>query len=189
MEHKDVRAVLFSKSPYSPSRPFSSTRDANESNDEFDKRCWREHVHTAPDGKTVVIPCMAFKKALEDAASYKGEKVQGKGGARYGKHFAAGVMMSGDVVLPLKVDDVQHKSFYCHADGKRTCGTRVWRRFPDIPTWEGEIMFTIIDPIITKDVFVKTLEAAGLFIGIGRFRPQNKGFYGRFGIKELHWPK
>lgn len=188
MDHKDVSVTLFSKSPYSPSAPLRSTRGPNESADEFDQRCWREHMHTTGDNKNVVIPCMAFKKALEDAASYKGEKVQGKGGARYGKHFGAGVMMSGDVVLPIRPETVEHKMFYCHADGKRTCGTRVWRRFPDIPSWEGEIVFTIIDPIITKAVFEKTLEAAGLFIGVGRFRPQNKGFYGRFGFKDLVWP-
>ena len=32
---------------------------------------------------------------------------------------------------------------------------------------------------------LRELEAAGQFIGIGRFRPQNGGFYGRFRISKL----
>ena len=39
---------------------------------------------------------------------------------------------------------------------------------------------------ITLSVFRKHLEEAGKFIGIGRFRPRNNGFYGRFEVKEIH---
>jgi hypothetical protein len=36
-------------------------------------------------------------------------------------------------------------------------------------------------------VFLRTLEAAGRFIGIGRFRPRNNGRYGRFAVENLRW--
>jgi len=44
------------------------------------------------------------------------------------------------------------------------------------------VTFYILDEIITKEVFERTLTMAGQFIGIGRFRPQNNGFYGRFEV-------
>jgi hypothetical protein len=31
------------------------------------------------------------------------------------------------------------------------------------------------------------LEEAGKFIGLGRFRPQNGGFYGRFAVAKVVW--
>jgi hypothetical protein len=43
------------------------------------------------------------------------------------------------------------------------------------------------DDMLTKDVFRYHLEQAGTFIGIGRFRPRNNGFYGRFRLAEMEW--
>jgi hypothetical protein len=45
----------------------------------------------------------------------------------------------------------------------------------------------ILDPIITEDVFREMVEIAGMFIGIGRFRPEKGGTNGRFRIKSLVW--
>ena len=47
--------------------------------------------------------------------------------------------------------------------------------------------YLILDDILNEEVFLKVLQAAGQFIGIGRFRPQNKGYYGRFEVKSLEW--
>jgi len=59
---------------------------------------------------------------------------------------------------------------------------------PDWPNqWGGEVEFCILDDIIDKDVFQTHLEDAGQFIGIGRFRPRNNGFYGRFAVEGIKW--
>ena len=47
--------------------------------------------------------------------------------------------------------------------------------------------FYILDDTITEDVFKEHLEEAGKFIGIGRFRPRNNGFYGRFAVDKIEW--
>jgi hypothetical protein len=44
-----------------------------------------------------------------------------------------------------------------------------------------------LDETITEEVFKLHLEESGKFIGIGRFRPQNNGFYGRFKVNEIVW--
>lgn len=47
--------------------------------------------------------------------------------------------------------------------------------------------FLILDEIITEEVFREHLADAGSFIGIGRFRPRNNGFYGRFLVESVDW--
>ena len=47
--------------------------------------------------------------------------------------------------------------------------------------------FYILDETVTEDVFKNILEQAGAFIGIGRFRPRNNGFYGRFKVEKVVW--
>ena len=41
--------------------------------------------------------------------------------------------------------------------------------------------------MITEEVFRYHLEQAGTFIGIGRFRPRNNGYYGRFKLDSMEW--
>ncbi len=55
------------------------------------------------------------------------------------------------------------------------------------PEWKGEVTFHILDETVTEEVFKLHLEEGGKFIGIGRFRPQNNGFYGRFKVNEMVW--
>jgi hypothetical protein len=75
-----------------------------------------------------------------------------------------------------------------NADGVRGSGKRVPRRFPSIPAgWTTTFDVYILDPIITEQIFTEMLELAGMFIGIGQFRPQNGGTNGRFKIEKVNW--
>ena len=65
--------------------------------------------------------------------------------------------------------------------------TRCQKCFPKITKWSGEITFYILDETITQDVFEEHLAEAGNFIGIGRFRPRNNGYYGRFKVDKVDW--
>jgi hypothetical protein len=56
-----------------------------------------------------------------------------------------------------------------------------------IHEWGGNVEFLIIDETITNDVFTSVIKQAGAFIGIGRFRPRNNGFYGRFTVEKIDW--
>jgi hypothetical protein len=49
------------------------------------------------------------------------------------------------------------------------------------------VTFHILDDVISPDVFEQHLKDAGNFIGIGRFRPRNNGYYGRFSVKSIKW--
>jgi len=58
---------------------------------------------------------------------------------------------------------------------------------PVIQSWEGLVTYYVADETITLDVFRKVLEESGKFIGIGTFRPQNGGFFGRYSVEDIDW--
>ena len=58
---------------------------------------------------------------------------------------------------------------------------------PLIPKWEGSVEFLVFDDVVTEEVFTEHLNDAGSYIGIGRFRPRNNGFYGRFIVESIDW--
>jgi hypothetical protein len=192
---KTATVKLTSASPYSQSRLFTKHEVKpleKESASDYDIRNWRHHQHSDKDGN-VYIPPMALKNALMECAQYLGEKIAGKGQSTWTKHFTAGILCSDLIVLrdssgkPFHRDATDSETFMCHANGKRGSGTRVPRTFPVIREWEAEATVYILDEIITEDVFSRYISEAGKFIGVGRFRPRNGGFYGRFFAEVIDW--
>lgn len=179
-------AHLKSVSPYSQSRFHNTPRGQKESHDDHEQRTWKDRLHTTKEGK-VFIPPMAFKNCLSHAAKYLKKQIPGEGKATYTKHIEAGVLVTDGITLPVRKDDVQGETFFVPADGKRGGAKRVMKTFPVIPDWSGSVAFHILDEKITKDVFTEILREAGRFIGIGRFRPINNGFYGRFDVEKVEW--
>lgn len=179
-------ATLESASPYSQSRCYETERGDKESHKDFERRTWRDRVHATDDG-TIYIPPMSFKNALSEVAKYLSEQIPGKGKATYTKHFEAGVLVTEPTILSVKKDEVDGEWLFVPSDGRRGGGSRVWKCFPLIKSWKGTVRFHILDDTITPDVFNKHLSQAGSFIGIGRFRPRNNGFYGRFRVASTKW--
>jgi hypothetical protein len=181
---RTITARLKSVSPYSQSRHYDTPKLDRELAKDYEARTWRDRLHTDKDGN-VFIPPMAFKNALAEAAKFMGIQIPGKGKSTYTKHFEAGVLVVNPLPLGLSKDDVQGEWLFVPSDGRRGSGSRVDKCFPVIPEWSGEVEFYVLDDIITEDVFRQHLEAAGQFIGIGRFRPRNNGYYGRFAVEGI----
>lgn len=179
-------AKLKSTSPYSQSKHISDEKLEKESSLDHEKRCWRGRMHVDKIGN-VFIPPMSLKICLSEAAKFLSMQIKGKGKATYTKHFEAGVMVTDGISLPIKRDEVPCEELYVPSDGVRGSGKRVTKFFPLISEWEGEAKFYVLDDTITRDVFEYHLSQAGLFIGIGRFRPRNNGYYGRFDVESLEW--
>ena len=181
---RTIIAHLKSVSPYSQSRHYEVEKLPKEGPDKFEERTWRERMHANEQG-FVYIPPMAFKNCLSEIAKFLGEQIPGKGKATYTKHFEAGVLVMDPILLPIKKADVPGEWLFVPADGKRGSGKRVKKCFPIIHEWSGDLTAYILDETITLDVFEKHLREAGNFIGIGRFRPRNNGFYGRFKVESV----
>jgi hypothetical protein len=171
-------------SPYSQSRAHETEKLPKESAADYEKRTWRNRLHTFEDG-TVFIPPMAFKNCLSEVAKFLSLQIPGKGKATYTKHFEAGVLVVNPVSLGVKAEKADGEWLFVPADGKRGSGKRVNKCFPVLKQWSGEVEFIIVDDTITEEVFRQHLEEAGKFIGVGRFRPRNNGFYGRFKVESI----
>ncbi len=181
---KTLTAHLKSISPYSQSRHYDTPKLDREIAKDYESRTWRDRMHVDAQGM-VYIPPMAFKNALAEAAKFMSVQIPGKGKSTYTKHFEAGVLVMDPLPLNVAKSDVTGEWLFVPSDGRRGSGSRVDKCFPIIPEWEGDVEFHILDEIITDDVFREHLEAAGKFIGIGRFRPRNNGFYGRFSVESI----
>jgi hypothetical protein len=179
---------LESISPYSQSKHHITPKKDRELPKDYEQRTWRERLHVNKDG-FVFIPPMAFKNCIAEIAKFLGMQIPGKGKSTYTKHFEAGILVTDEVVLSIKKEDVQGEWLFLPSDGKRGSGTRVDKCYPVIPEWKAAVTFYILDEIITEDVFTEHLNKAGQFIGIGRFRPRNNGFYGRFRVGKIQWQK
>lgn len=176
-----VDVFMKSTQPYSQSRPIQSVKPSQETHDDFENRVWKERMHSSPEGK-MLIPPGAFKNALSEAAKRKSMKIPGQRNATYTKCFESGVMVVEPLLTTVDVAGVQPERLFVPADGVRGSGKRVWKNFPFIPSWSGSTKFYILDDLITESIFVEHLKEAGNLIGIGRFRPKNNGYYGRFEI-------
>lgn len=183
---KKAVAHLKSVSAYSQSRFIGEKRSKNETPQAFEERSWYLRCHYNEQGN-VFIPPMSFKNCLSEAAKYKSIQIPGKGKSTYTKHFEAGVLVVEPLVLPYTKATIGSEWLHVPSDGKRGGTTRVEKCFPVIPSWEGKVEFLILDEIITPEVFKEHLTDAGAFIGIGRFRPRNNGYYGRFAVVSVDW--
>jgi len=171
--------------PYSQSKAIQSEKKKDESHDDFDKRVWREHLHTDADGN-VVLPAVAIGLGIANTAAYlsKGGELKKKGNATWSENFRCGLAVAKSPSIGITADEIEAERVYCNADGKRGSGKRVWRTFPMAYDWEATVIVHILDDTIPVDVFERVIEQWGIVNGIGRYRPQNGGYLGRFVVEK-----
>lgn len=189
---KMIIAAVEGVSPYSQSRAYQVDKLQGEGPEDYEKRTWRNRLHFNSKGE-VFIPPMGYKNALAETAKFLAIGVPGKGKATYTKNFEAGVLAVEPAMLGIQKDDVNYERLFVPSDGRPGGGKRVYKYFPVIPEgWLADFTFIILDETVLQTsiegdltVFEHVLRRAGQFIGIGRFRPRNRGFYGRFAVNEL----
>jgi hypothetical protein len=131
-----------------------------------------------------------LKAALDEAAKYLSMKLVGN--STFTQLFRCAVVPISDQPLlminnkPVTADDpaFEQEWINAHVDGNRNgSGKRVPRAYPIFRDWTcPDVEFEILDPRITEEIFLKHMAACGVFKGIGRFRPGNGGFNGRFEV-------
>lgn len=177
-------------SPYSQSKKHDLPKKDREDPDDYDIRTWREHCTVNSAGQ-VCIPAMGIKQSLDTSAYKLGIKIPNRRGATYKTFFASGFFCESDVPLsngkPIMKDKAEMIAISANSNGKRGAGSRVVRRFPIFPQWHGVVPITITDDIITTEIFETHVRAAGIIVGIGRFRPELGGINGRFRPTKFEW--
>lgn len=181
-----VQVTIRGLAPYSQSRMHDAEKLPKETHDAYERRTWREKCNTNSKGE-IVIPAMAFKQALPVAAKRLGTQIPGRGKSTYTKYFEADVICEADAPIGVMKNDVPSITINANSDGVRGSGKRVKRTFPQVNEWETSTSFLIFDDTITREVFEDVFRAAGMSVGVGRFRPENGGMNGRFEPVEFIW--
>lgn len=183
---KKAICKLRSISTYGQSKFHQTPKLNKELSADYEDRTWREKAHSNEQGQ-VYIPGTMFANSLREASKYLSIQVPGKGKSTYTKHFESGIMVLDNLLLPIQKVDLKSVTVFVPSDGRVGGGKRVIKHFPIIHEWSGEVTYHIIDDIITADIFEQVLKASGQLIGIGYFRPRNRGYYGRFEVENIEW--
>lgn len=177
-------AELESISPYGQNKFVDVPKQNKELADDYEKRTWRERSHYDAKTRECYIPATCFKACIRDAAKFLSAQIPGKGKSTWTKHFKAGIMVVDNLPLRVKVEDIKgHWQLVPSGGGGNPNGPKVQKCFPCFQSWSGTIQFYIIDDLITEEAFEYHLGQAGSLIGIGVYRPQNGGIWGRFKVK------
>lgn len=180
-------ATIEGLGPLSQSRQHDAPMFEGESRDDYDRRTWREKLNVSPQTGTVVIPAHGMHQAIIAAAKYSGKQIPGQGKKTWTAKFTTGIAIFDDIDTGIKPEDVQMITISANADGVRGSGKRVARRFPIMHAWGATFDVMILDPIITEPIFREMLALAGMFIGVGRFRPEKGGQNGRWRVEAINW--
>jgi hypothetical protein len=167
----------------------NATGSKAETHEEYDTRTWRSKLHVLEDG-SVYIPPMALKGAMEGAAGYNPTKK--KGSATWTRNLTASVVIQDSIVIDgVKAKDVESETLPMTSDGKPSRyskGSRVARTFPLIRSgWKADATLIVLDDTLPQSVVEQALGDAGVFVGIGRWRAENRGLYGRFRVVSKKW--
>lgn len=181
---KTATITIEGMSPLSQSAHHDSPKIGQETENDRERRTWRNRMHVTKDGY-VFVPPMAAKNGLVSASKFLGLKLSGN--KTYTKHFESGILCMDPMVLDVKASEVACEELFVPSDGIRGSGKRVTKLFSVIPEWGGDFVVSVIDEAITEKVFAQHVEAWGKFIGVGRFRPEKNGYYGRFSVTNISW--
>ena len=180
---KTATIPIVGTSPLSFGRHHEESKHGeNESHDQYERRTFPEKTHYDHTTGEVYVPPLMFKKSLEVAPAFLNlGTIPGKGSSTYTKFFLSALMITDPVYIGQKISDGRDEVLFVNPMGKRNSGTRVKRWFKTFDEWAGILKVTILNSdIVTEKIFERVLIASGIFVGVGRFRPQNGGFYGRF---------
>jgi hypothetical protein len=188
-----ISPLSFSRDHREPKKE-SKSGAPQETADEYEQRTWPAKLHVMDDGQ-IYIPPMAIKSAIEGAASYN--PVKKKGPTSWTKHIVQGVMIVDEILLfgedgaALRAEAIKAETVLCYSDGKParySKGGKVPRTFPKVPAgWRARAKILVLDEQIPNTVVEQHIQDAGTFVGIGRWRAEKRGLYGRFRVTKMKW--
>jgi hypothetical protein len=131
------------------------------------------------DGKgNPYVPATYIRNCLIEAG--KSVKVQGKGKATYSKLMGSTIMIVPDAIL---ITPGTWEPYTITAVNPMTHGRMTVTR-PKFNQWK--LKFSIIaSDDISEDKLAAIVEEAGRFVGIGDWRPQKKGMFGKFIVEKF----
>lgn len=119
------------------------------------------------------IPAVYFRNSLVESS--KQFKIIGKGKSTYSKLVGATVEVIPEMI-PL---NESYEAFKIAGVNPMTKGRMMVTR-PRFNKWSAEFQIILNDDGIPKSVMNEILEQSGHYVGIGDWRPEKKGMFGKF---------
>jgi hypothetical protein len=165
----------------------------------FDLRIWPEKAHANPDG-TLFIPDTWIRQALIDTQkatrhaikppAMKG--VKQRADATMKPYFISGLSIENSPLMTMGTTQAANKCLRPATKAdlramKQMCripstGGVIPVIRPMLPVWSATVSITITDEVINEPVIRECLEWVGRYSGMGDWRPQNGGSYGKFQV-------
>lgn len=129
----------------------------------------------------VMMPSINFKKALEEGAklSKSGDKIR-KGVIIFGEYIPFDY---GENLTPDELWDASPK--YLDRRTVVISRARVMCYRPKFTDWQFNVDVNYIDEIVTPEEITDFATKAGVYVGLGGFRPAKSGSFGRFLVEPI----
>lgn len=136
----------------------------------------RDATYFMDDGQTPALPALSFKLAAVNACRYAGLKMTDAVGA----FFVNGtyVEREGQEMVPLSYGEMVEREDVVRLAGK----TADLRYRPEFRNWSVRLEATVFPNALSVEEFLTLLALAGEHVGVGDWRPQRRGTFGRFRI-------
>ncbi len=122
------------------------------------------------------IPSDHIRGALINAGTFMKAKVGGR--SKSMKSIVAGQFIPAqDQIIIADYDAIDKRSAV-----NRNVKARVIVIRPKWNKWNAEFVLNVLNDSITKETVKELTDYAGLYVGIGSFRPQNSGMFGTFKV-------
>ena len=180
---RKFNAHLESVTPYGQGRYHDTPKLPRELHDAYEERTYLHKLHVSLN--EIYIPPMAIKKCLEETAQYIKMPIPGRGKETYTKNIRQAVLINEPCMLGIAPAEVRLQKVFTLSQPAKPQGGRVWKYFPVIDQWAGVITILSLDEIVTEYVMRRHLEMGGLITGIGVWRPNRGGSWGKFRLTSL----
>lgn len=128
------------------------------------------------ENKKTLLPSVYLKNCIVEAS--KQFKIVGKGKSTYSKIVASTVDVEPFMI---NLDGGKFEVFRISAVNPMTKGRMMTER-PKYSKWKVSFDLVLNDPQVDVSVVNEILEHAGKYVGIGDWRPEKKGMFGKFMI-------
>jgi len=128
--------------------------------------------------------CLLYIKNCITEAS-KQFKIVGKGKSTYSKLVASTVEIEPFMI---ELEAGKYEVFRISAVNPMTKGRMMTER-PKYNKWKAEFEIVLNDPAVPVSVINEILEHAGKYVGVGDWRPEKKGMFGKFIIIQFKTEK
>ena len=189
--------ILFNKMIDQSETPAEGTSEKGKksaitkSKSDVERSIWREKAYFRPDTEILYIPGENIHQCLVDGASYWGATIPGRGKTQYTGVVKSGVICQ-DVALTIpgskpgscldaKKSDLVSFGRSVNGTPTKGRGAKVYRIRPQLLCWSGHFLMTVIDARLTPQILSNVVSYAGLFKGIGDWRPN----HGRFELESI----